>query len=192
MACNTATAVAVDTLRRRWAMPIVAIEPAVKPAAATTKSGVVGVLATTQTIASERFERLAGTFGAGVEILPQPCPGLVERIEAGDVAGDETQALVASFVQPLIEKGADTLVLGCTHYPFVRDLIASVAGPGVAIIDPAAAVARELRRRLAARDLLSDKANQGSVTFWTTGLPAHMAGLLRGLGVAGEVHTLVK
>jgi glutamate racemase len=184
VACNTATAVAVDALRARWTMPIVAIEPAVKPAAATTKTGVVGVLATTQTIASTRFERLAETFGGEVTILARACPGLVERIEAGDRAGTETRALVETYVRPLLAKGADTIVLGCTHYPFVRGLIESVAGPDVTIIDPAAAVARELRRRLIAGNLLSDRAGQGSMTFRASGEPAPIAAAIRGLGIA--------
>jgi glutamate racemase len=183
VACNTATAVAVDALRARWSMPIVAIEPAVKPAAAASRSGVVGVLATTQTIASTRFERLADTFGRDVEILAQPCPGLVDRIEAGDLSGTETRRLVHTYVAPLIEKGADTLVLGCTHYPLVRDLIEHAAGPGVTIIDPAAAVARELRRRLADKGLLAGDADPGSMSFLTTGEPAHMKEVLGRLGV---------
>jgi glutamate racemase len=187
VACNTATAVAVDALRARWSMPIVAIEPAVKPAAAVTRSRVVGVLATTQTIASSRFERLADTFGAAVEILAQPCPGLVDRIEAGDRSGAETRKLVEQYVRPLIEKGADTLVLGCTHYPFVRNLIENAAGPGVTIVDPAAAVARELRRRLADAGLLAREADQGSMSFWTTGDPAHMRDLLGSLGIDAVV-----
>jgi glutamate racemase len=179
VACNTATAVAVDALRSRWSIPIVAIEPAVKPAAATTKSGVVGILATQQTIASTRFERLADMFGTGVRILAQPCPGLVERIEAGD----DARALIEAYVRPLVDKGADTLVLGCTHYPFVRALIEEVAGPGVAIIDPAAAVARELRRRLTDGHLLAGETDAGAIRFWTSGPPARMKQVLNGLGV---------
>ena len=191
VACNTATALAVEALRARWSLPIVAIEPAVKPAAATTRSRVVGVLATTQTIASTRFERLAETFGADVQILAQPCPGLVDRVEAGDRGGTETRRLVEGYVRPLIEKGVDTLVLGCTHYPFVRGLIEEAAGPGVAIIDPAAAVARELRRRLAEDQLLADDADPGSMRFWTTGDPARMSDILASLGVdAGVVQSV--
>ena len=186
VACNTATAVAVDAIRARWpAIPIVAIEPAVKPAAATTTSGVVGVLATTQTISSTRFERLAEAFGGRADILAQPCPGLAEQVEAGALAAPETRALVERYVRPLIDRGADTLVLGCTHYPFVRDVIASVAGPGVAILDPAAAVARELRRRLSAGGLLSDVGVAGTMKCWTSGPPERMQAILGGLGIVG-------
>lgn len=191
VACNTATAVAIDALRAHWSVPIVAIEPAVKPAAAATRSGVVGVMATAQTIASTRFERLTDMFGTGVVILAQPCPGLVERVEEGDLTGPATRALVGQYVRPLVDKGADTIVLGCTHYPFLRDVIASVAGPGVTLIDPAGAVARELRRRLTERDLLADPGESPAIRFWTTGVPDQIHAVLGGLGVsAGDVQPL--
>jgi glutamate racemase len=123
VACNTATAAAVSELRARYSLPIVAMEPAVKPAVARTRSGVVGVLATSQTAASHRFVQLLGRFNVGAEVLVQPCPGLVERIEAGDLDGGTTRALVADYLTPLLEQGADTLVLGCTHYPILTPLI---------------------------------------------------------------------
>jgi glutamate racemase len=206
VACNTATGVAVEALRARWPLPFVAIEPAVKPAAAATRTGIVGVLATRQTIASPRFARLAETWANGARILAQPCPGLVEQIEQGELATAKTRDLIASFVRPLVEQGADTLVLGCTHYPFVEPLISSVAGPGVTLINPAAAVARELRRRLAEASLLAgppegghydggpllagppegghDEA-AGITRFLTSGSPEHLAAMLTILGVEG-------
>lgn len=182
VACNTATGVSVDGLRALWSMPIVGIEPAIKPAVAATRSGVVGVLATSQTIASARFARLVDAFGAGVIILPQACPGLAERIEAGDLAGPETQAMVAGYVRPLIARGADTLVLGCTHYPFVAEAIAAAAGAGVGIIDPSAAVARELRRRLERSGQLA-AAGPGRVRFWSSGAPGHLLDVARRVGM---------
>jgi glutamate racemase len=165
----------------------------VKPAAAATKTGTVGVLATRQTIASPRFARLAETWANGARILAQPCPGLVEQIERGELATAKTGDLIASFVRPLVEQGADTLVLGCTHYPFVEPLIAAAAGPGVAIINPAAAVARELRRRLAELSLLagppegghSDGPSSGTTDYRTSGDPEHLAAMLVTLGVKG-------
>ena len=191
VACNTATGVAVEALRARWSVPFVAIEPAVKPAAAATKSGIVGVLATRQTIASPRFARLAETWANGARILAQPCPGLVEQIERGQLDTQETDALIATFVRPLIDQGADTLVLGCTHYPFVARSIASIAGSGVTIINPAAAVARELRRRLTDASLLAPGTDRGNVHFWTTGEPTQLTALLGALGVeTGEVSAL--
>jgi glutamate racemase len=185
VACNTATGVAVEALRARWSLPFVAIEPAVKPAAAATKTGIVGVLATRQTIASPRFARLAETWANGARILAQPCPGLVEQIERGELATAKTRELVTSFVRPLVDQGADTLVLGCTHYPFVEPLIASVAGPGVTLLNPAAAVARELQRRLAAASALAPATHAGITRFRTSGRPEHLAAMLLTLGVEG-------
>lgn len=174
VACNTATGAAVHVLRERLTIPVIAIEPAVKPAALQTRSGVVGVLATAGTLSSQKFLDLVDRHGAGVQVLVQPCPGLAEQIEAGELASDGTRALVTTLVRPLLEKSADTLVLGCTHYPFVRDVIAEVAGPSVTIIDPAVAVARELRRRLAAASLQAAAGSPSgpgddAVEFWTTG-----------------------
>jgi glutamate racemase len=185
VACNTATGVAVEALRARWSLPFVAIEPAVKPAAAATKTGVVGVLATRQTIASPRFSRLAETWAHGARILAQPCPGLVEQIERGELATRKTRELIESFVRPLVEQGADTLVLGCTHYPFVQPLIAAVAGPGVTVINPAAAVARELRRRLTESNLLAPETQTGVTRYRTSGPPQQLAAMLATLGIEG-------
>jgi glutamate racemase len=183
VACNTATGVSVDGLRKRWTIPLVGIEPAIKPAVATTTSGVVGVLATSQTIASARFRRLVDTFGGGVTVLAQACPGLAERVEAGDLSGPATRAIVEQYVRPILDKGADTLVLGCTHYPFVTAIIETVAGPGVTIINPSAAVARELRRRLEQAGLTTTTAGPGRTQFWTSGPPAHLRDVIRGVGI---------
>lgn len=171
VACNTATGIAIDTLRSRFSVPVVAIEPAVKPAVLSTRSTVVGVLATRQTLSGSKFSRLLVACGADVQILLQPCPGLVEQVEKGDLSSQATRLLVEQYVIPLLAKGADTLVLGCTHYPFLIPVIRAIAGPSVSIIDPAAAVARELRRRLQMSDLLSRRAQPGTERFWTSGSP---------------------
>ena len=134
VACNTATGVAVDLLRERVALPIVAIEPAVKPAAALTRTGTVGVMATTRTLASPRFARLVSAHAQGVRIVTQACPGLVQLVEAGELASDDARALVAQYVGPLLQQGADVIVLGCTHYPFLTPLIAEAAGAQVTIV----------------------------------------------------------
>jgi glutamate racemase len=168
VACNTATGVAINMLRARFPVPIVAMEPAVKPAVALTKSGVIGVLATSRTIASDSFAKLHERFGNDVKILMQACPGLVEQVEAGDLSGSRTRALIEQYVMPLLAQNADTIVLGCTHYPFLAPLIREVAGPAVDIIDPSAAVARELRRRLSSNDLLSIETDIGTEQFWTS------------------------
>jgi glutamate racemase len=172
VACNTATGIAIDSLRAQFSdLPIVAIEPAVKPAAAKTKSGVVGVLATSGTLASPNVTRLLNKYGVDVEILTQAGTGLVEQVERGDVSGERTRALIEQYVRPLLDKGADVLVLGCTHYPFLAEAIRDVAGAGIDVIDPATAVARELRRRLEKAGLLSEPGSKGSERFLTTGDP---------------------
>jgi len=168
VACNTATAVAIATLRARYALPIIGIEPAVKPAAATSQSHVVGVLATTRTLASEKYQRLAARFSEQATLLRQPCPGWVERVESGETQSASTRALIARTLAPVLERGADTLVLGCTHYPFLASTIAEVAGPGVQLIEPGAAVARVLRERLAASGALKPDDQPGQEEFWSS------------------------
>ncbi len=148
VACNTATVTAAQTLRARCTVPVVAIEPAIKPAVSLTRTGVVGVLATQRTVASPSVARLCARYGEGRRILLQGCPGLAEQVERGDLDGPQTLALLRRYVLPLLAQGADTLVLGCTHYPFLAPALAALAGPDVLILDPAAAVARELCRRL--------------------------------------------
>jgi len=171
VACNTATSAAVAELRARFPVPIIAMEPAVKPAVARTQSGVVGVMATRRTVASENFLNLLERFGGGTEIVVQPCPGLAERVEEGDLSGHNTRSLLEQYVTPLLERGADTIVLGCTHYPFLQTLIQAITGPDIAIIDPGEAIARELRRRLAYAGVLSTAERPGSERFWTSDSP---------------------
>jgi glutamate racemase len=181
IACNTATAVAAAALRARFDIPIVAIEPAVKPAASRTRSRVVGVLATTGTLSSPNMGKLLASYGSDVEFVIQPCPGLADQVEKGELASDETRALVARYVRPIIDKGGDIVVLGCTHYPFLRPLIQEVAGPGIDVIDPATPVARELRRRLESEGLLNGTTDTGTEQFWTTGALEVVAPIVRQL-----------
>ena len=169
IACNTATVVAAKSLREQTQVPVVAIEPAIKPAVAVSRSGVVGVLATRQTVQSAAVARLVQQYGADKSILLQACPGLVELVERADLHSAETEALLRQFIMPLLDQGADTLVLGCTHYPFLRDTIQRVAGEGVTLLDPAEAVARELARRLADNGGFSSASQQGLVQFFTSG-----------------------
>lgn len=181
VACNTATAAAVDALRARYTIPIVAIEPAVKPAAQRSRAHVVGVLATESTISSSKMGKLLVHNAEAATILVQPCPGLAEQVERGELESDATRALVAKYVRPIVDKGADTLVLGCTHYPFLRALIQEAAGAGVELIDPATAVARELRRRLERESELADDHTPGGERFWTTGTVDAVAPVVRKL-----------
>ena len=148
IACNTATAAAAASLRRNVKCPIIGMEPAVKPAVAATRSGVVGVLATTGTLESARFAALLERYGEEVEIVTQGCPGLVEQVEQGDLNGSRTRDLIARYTAPLLARGADTLILGCTHYPFLAPLIRDVVGEGITLVDTGAAVARQLQRRI--------------------------------------------
>jgi glutamate racemase len=169
VACNTATAAAAGLLRATFAVPIVAMEPAVKPAVAATRTGVVGVLATTGTLQSATFAALLGRFAGGVTVVAQPCPGLVEQVEAGDLAGPATRALVEAYTAPLLAAGADTLVLGCTHYPFLRPLIAEVAGPQVTLVETGGAVARRLQQVLAEQAPAVAGPRPGCEQFYTSG-----------------------
>jgi glutamate racemase len=147
VACNTASAAALDHLRQTFPdVPFVGMEPAVKPGAAATRSGIVGVLATAGTFDSERYARLRQRFAAGIHVLEDPCPGLVEHIEAGQLDTPQTCALLQTALTPMLEAGVDSVVLGCTHYPFVLPLIEEIAGGQVTVIDPAPAVARQVQR----------------------------------------------
>ena len=178
LACNTATAAAVAELRERYpALPIVGMEPAVKPAAAATRSGVVGVLATTGTLKSAKFAALLDRFAADVRVITQPCPGLVEQIEAGELDSTRTRALLQGWVEPLLAEGCDTLILGCTHYPFIKPLLRQLVPASVSLVDTGAAVARQLQRVLAARDLLAQQ-RSGEDAFWSSGDSTRLAAVL--------------
>lgn len=178
IACNTATAAAAGALRSRYGIPIVGMEPAVKPAVAATRSGVVGVLATTGTLESARFAALLERYAGSVEIVTQGCPGLVEQVERGDLTGYDTRVLIESYTAPLLARGADTLILGCTHYPFLAPLIAQVAGPDVMLVDTGEAVARQLRRRMESE--LPARAGQGrpDAEFYTSGDPVEASRIM--------------
>jgi glutamate racemase len=167
VACNTASVVAVAALRERCSLPIVAMEPAIKPAARVTHSGVVGVLATAGTVASANVERLCREHAGGARVLLQACPGLAECVERGELDSAATRALLQRYVEPLLQAGADTLVLGCTHYAFLAPALREIAGPGVALVDAAEAVARETMRRLGT--LARGGAGAGVEHFFTTG-----------------------
>ncbi|MBD9359131.1 glutamate racemase [Methylomonas fluvii] len=176
VACNTATVVAIEKLRAWCPVPVVAMEPAIKPAAQTTKSGVIGVLATSRTLASPSVARLCAAYGKDIAILLQPCPGLVEQVEKAQLHSDVTRELLVGYLSPLLLAGADTIVLGCTHYPFLAPLIREIVGPDLAIIDPATAVAKELARRLQGNLLPVSAERAAEVSFFssTAAEPASM------------------
>ncbi|MFP5358809.1 MAG: glutamate racemase [Gammaproteobacteria bacterium] len=177
VACNTATIAAVESLRAAYPVSFVGMEPAIKPASALTRSGVVGVLATGSSLGGEKFHRLLDAHARGVRVITRPCPGWVERVEAGDLDSAATRAAVAREVEPLLAAGADVLVLGCTHYPFLRPLIQAVAGAGVQVLDTGAAVARQTRRVLEREGRLAPPAGAGQLAWQTSGDPALFARL---------------
>ena len=178
VACNTATAAAVAPLRERYSMPIIGVEPAVKPAAEQSKSGVVGVLATSGTIASDKFLNLQSRFAQQVQILTRACPGLVELIETLPPPMYALDRMLRDYIQPLLDRGADTLVLGCTHYSLIRARIQQIAGAEVGIIDAGQAVAKELQRRLVTQGLSNAVGGTGLVKFYTSGNVEKQNGLL--------------
>jgi glutamate racemase len=187
VACNTASAAALYDLRARFDLPIVGMEPAVKPAAERTHSQHVGVIATEATFQGELFARLVERFARDTVVHTQACPGLVERVEAGLVDDAETEAMLRRYLGPMLAEGIDSLVLGCTHYPFLRPAIERVVGPAVAVIDPAPAVARQTGRVLAGRGGLREQGS-GQVTYFTSGDPATFATMVRRLvNIAGAV-----
>lgn len=169
VACNTATAAAVAELRSRYSIPVIAMEPGIKPAVALSRSKVIGVLATAGTLESARFFSLVSRHAGDAEVITQPCPGLVEAIEANALNSAATLSLLQGYLQPLLERNVDAIVLGCTHYPFLHEQIASLVGEQVAIIETGAAVARELKRRLLQHALVTPAIGAGTEVFWSSG-----------------------
>lgn len=192
VACNTASAAALEHLRASFPQTsFVGMEPAVKPAAKRTDTGQVGVLATPATFEGELFASVLARFAEGVEVHQRIIPGLVERIEAGDLDGPETHRLVEAAVRPLLDKGIDTLVLGCTHYPFILPILHQLVGPEVELIDPAPAVARQVRRLLEDQNQIAPADRPGRLTYFTSGEPERLAqSVHRLVGEPGELHGL--
>ncbi|MCG8402348.1 MAG: glutamate racemase [Firmicutes bacterium] len=168
-ACNTASIAGIDFLRQTYPQPIVGMEPAVKPAAALTKNGKVGVMATGVTLTGERFHSLIRRFAGDTEVITVPCPGLVERVELGLLDDPETERLVQRFLDPLVSSGVDTVVLGCPHYPFRLPLVKSVMGPSVPVPDPGNPVARRVAQVLEENDLQKKTKENGREFFFTSG-----------------------
>ncbi len=167
LACNTATAAAVKELREEFDIPIIGMEPAIKPAADLTRTGVIGVLATEGTVDSDKYLDLESLYRDRVEIITKACPGLVDEIEQIDLDRGEIVKLVTEYTETFLDKGGDTLVLGCTHYALITDIISEIVGPEVIVVDTGMAVAKELKRRLYADDLNSDlKRNRPGEFFY--------------------------
>ncbi|MBX9965651.1 MAG: glutamate racemase [Burkholderiales bacterium] len=185
VACNTASAAALKYLRDTLPhVPTIGMEPAVKPAAAMTKTGVVGIMATPATFQGRLFKATAGRHASNIRLINQVCDGLADHVEAGDLDGAATERLLRRFLDPILEAGADTIVLACTHYPFVIEPIRRIAGPGVAVIDPAPAIARHLGTVLTQHGLRRMATRPGQHAFITSGDPQRFeSALLRLTGV---------
>jgi glutamate racemase len=189
IACNTASAAALHWLRATApSVPFVGMEPAIKPAAERTQTRHVGVIATRATFQGELFASLLDRFAGDVRVHTQVCPDLVPLVEAGDLTSERTRQAVAGYLAPLLQAGIDELVLGCTHYPFLRPVIEEIVGPGVEIIDPAPAVARQTGRVLAEREGPPDGAAAPHSIFFTTGDLVRFAGAVYDLlGLRADV-----
>ena len=174
IACNTATAAAVAALRAEFPdVPFIGMEPAVKPAALGTRTGVIGVLATAGTLKGSKYLTTKGKYEDNVKIVEAVGRGFVELVEAGELEGPHTEEVVARSLQPLLDAGADTIVLGCTHYPFLTKTIGKLAGPGVRVIDPAPSVARHLVDVMTEKDLLrGDAVGENDIELVSSGDPA--------------------
>jgi glutamate racemase len=189
VACNTASAAALHHLRQVFPeISFVGMEPAVKPAAEHTQTGRVGVLATPATFQGALYASVVERFANGVKLFQDTCPGLVGQIERGDLDGETTRLILESALRPMLDGGIDTVVLGCTHYPFVIPLIERITGANVRVIDPAPAVARQAKRLLDAGGTKLQPGERGGVQFYTSGPAADLQSLLpRLLGETGPV-----
>ena len=192
VACNTASAAALHYLREKFPkVSFVGMEPAVKPAAEHTQSGLVGVLATPTTFQGALYASLLERFANGVQVLQDTCPGLVGQIESGNLDGDGTRAILEDALHPMLDQGIDTVVLGCTHYPFVIPLIEEIVGENVRVIDPAPAVVKQAKRLLDASGIKAPEGERAEVHFYTSGDAETLASLLpKLLGESGAVQAV--
>jgi glutamate racemase len=192
VACNAASAAALQYLRQSFpAVPFVGMEPAVKPAAEQSRTHKVGVLATPATFQGALYTSTVERFAHQVTLYPSTCDGLVPQIEQGDLDGAQTQSILETALKPMLAAGIDTVVLGCTHYPFVIPLIQTITGPQVRVIDPAPAIARQAVRLLQAQGSANPGPGRGRTCYYTTGDAAKLQALLpQLLGEAGTVQTL--
>ncbi len=189
LACNTATAAAVRELREALpTLPVVGMEPGLKPAIDVSRSRRVGIIATEGTLRSEKFRLLLARYGAGAEVLTRACPGLVEQVEQGALSDGASEVLLRRYLAPLQQAGVDTLVLGCTHYPFLIPLIRRIVGEEMAVIDTGEAVARQVQSQLQQHGIASLAEGVGALRFYTTADPEPQQALFRRLW--GEPLTL--
>lgn len=193
IACNSATIAAVEALRSEFLIPIVGMEPGVKPGCSVTQSGVVGILATEASLAGEKFLRLLDDHANGrIKVITQPCPRFVECVEAGELKGSVAELAVREAIEPILSAGADTLVLGCTHYPFLKPIIQQIAGDGIRIIDTGPAVAKQVAKIMNHYSLLAAGNVAPSFKLFSSGNTVTMSDLLPSLcpGLTAEIKPL--
>ncbi len=178
VACNTASAAALEFLRAEFDVPIVGMEPALKPAAEATQTGHVGVLATEGTINGNLFKNTTQRHADGIEVHVQVGEGLVELVEAGQFDAPETEAILRRYLDPMLAAGVDQIALGCTHYPLLLPLIEQIVAGRAAVIDPARAVARQVQRVLRLHNLETAAGCLAQYHFYTTGQPQNLEGLV--------------
>lgn len=174
IACNSATIAAVEALRDAYPLPFIGMEPGIKPAAAASKSGVIGVLATEASLAGEKFHRLVTTHASQLRVLTQPCPKFVALVEQGVLDGPEVVAAIAEYITPMIAKGVDTIILGCTHYPFLKTALRREIPAHIQLIDTGLAVAQ----RVASLAITEEKTTPPAIHLHTTGPLAQLEKLL--------------
>ncbi len=170
VACNTATAASIQIVREKFDYPIIGMEPAVKPASLMSKNKVVGVLATAGTLLSTKFSALLEHHGNDIHFITQPCSGLVELVEQGDTESPELIALLKKYIDPLLKEEIDTLVLGCTHYSFLKTAIKKLMPEYIKIVDTGDAVSNYLKNVLIEKNMLNQNAKPGTTDFWTNSL----------------------
>ena len=188
IACNTATAAAIDYLRAHYSVPFVGMEPAVKPAALSSKTGVVGILATAGTFKGRLFNETKERFASDVRVIEQVGEGLVDAVENGTADSAETKQLLRSYIQPMLDANVDHLVLGCTHYPFLIPQIKEIAKDRIAILDPAPAVAKHTKHLLEEKELDNEnKERKPFYSFYSTGDTTTLKRMLEELGIKNYV-----
>lgn len=183
VACNTASAAALETIRNQFPVtPVVGMEPAVKPAASASASGVIGVFATAATFQGQLFDAVVSQHASGVRVVTATCPEWVKIVERGSVGGAAVESSIRTAVQPVLDEGADTLVLGCTHFSFLKQAIVNVAGPKIRIIDPAPAVAAQTSR-------VAEDVGTSEIHFVTSGSLEEFENLVDSLTELESRHT---
>ena len=184
VACNTATAAAIRTLREEYQIPFIGMEPAIKPAAAITKTGVVGVLATAGTLKADKYKDTRGRYADDVKVVEHIGQGFVELVEKGITIGPAAEDVVMESLEPMLDEGADTIVLGCTHYPFLSETISKVAkrlspDRDIRLIDPAPAVARHLHEIMKEKAIIKD--DGFSINLFSSGDPSVLNRMVQNL-----------